>query len=214
MVLGRRAAVLALVVGSLLNAAESMVARQLLDPNGTPVERAAAIDEHALVLGLSLAGGLVAIPFMALAFQALAHLVRPRMPRLAAVGSAMTFAGCFGFLGIHIPSVVELAAVQAGMSPTTVDAVLSTVESSPLGALVVVTFLVGLFLGMGTLTVGLWRSRAVPRWVPASFGLFLVLDFALNGRTGGLDPHPLWVAGCLGAAAVVLRTSDDTWENG
>ena len=212
-VVGRRLAATALVVGSALNAAESIVSRRLIDPEGTPAERFAAVEEHGLALNLALAAGIVAIPLMLLAFQAMAHLVRPHAPRLAAVGAGLTLVGCFGFLGIHIPSVVESAAVAENLDPVAVDAVLSSVETSPLGGLVVGAFLLGLFGGLSVLAVGLWRSRAVPRWVPAALGSFLVLDFLANGRTGGLDPHPLWVAACVGTAAVVLRRTDAEWEN-
>ncbi|HVM28924.1 MAG TPA: DUF4386 family protein [Mycobacteriales bacterium] len=213
-VLGRRLAVTALVLGPVLNSAESIVARRYLDPNGTPEERAADIAAAELPLTLALAAGIVAIPLMLLAFQALAHLVRPACPRLAAAGAALTLVGCFGFLAIHVPSVIELAAVKAGEAPTTVAAVLTTVESSPIGVSLVLSFLLGLFGGVLVLSVGLWRSRAVPRWVPVALVAFLVLDFLADGRTGGIDPHPLWVAACLGAAAVVARRTDREWANG
>jgi hypothetical protein len=60
-------------------------------------------------------------------------------------------------------------------------------------------FLLGMFGGVATLTLGLFRSAGVPRWVPACWALFLPLDLLAAGA-GPVDPHWLFLAGAVGIA--------------
>jgi hypothetical protein len=61
--------------------------------------------------------------------------------------------------------------------------------------------------------VALWRTAGVPRWIPAAWGLFLVLDLFAQ-QASPVDPHALFVAGALGLAVLVGRRSDAAWLSG
>jgi len=71
-----------------------------------------------------------------------------------------------------------------------------------------VPFLFGLFPGLLLLSVGLLRSRIVPRWIPACWLVFLVLDLTAANATP-VDPHWLWLAGAVGLAVHVGRSGAD-----
>jgi hypothetical protein len=147
-----------------------------------------------------------------LAFQAVAHVVRPAAPRLARAGSALTFVGALAFVALHGGMLAQLAAVgvddRAG-----VVAAFDAVQSSPVGMVVVVPFLLGLFPGLACLVVGLLRTPGVARWIPATWLLFLVLDLFAQ-QASPVDPHVLFVAGALGLAVHVRRGGDAGWLRG
>jgi hypothetical protein len=109
----------------------------------------------------------------------------------------LTFAGTLGFLGMHVLMLVKYA--LAGMDDRSAAvAVLEHLDAAPL-LLLIVPFLLGMFGGVATLTVGLFRSAGIPRWVPACWALFLPLDLFAAGA-GPVDPHWLFLAGAVGIA--------------
>jgi hypothetical protein len=77
-------------------------------------------------------------------------------------------------------------------------------ESALLGAVFGVPFMLGAPLGMLVLTIGLLVRGGVARWVPASWLVFILLDFSI-GSVGPVDPHWLYLAGAVGLASHVLR---------
>ena len=87
---------------------------------------------------------------------------------------------------------------------------LEHLDRAPVLLVLVAPFLLGMFGGVATLTVGLLRSAGVPRWVPACWALFLPLDLFAAGATP-VDPHWLFLAGAVGVAltAAPLRRSAD-----
>ena len=74
-----------------------------------------------------------------------------------------------------------------------------------LGAVFGMPFMVGAVLGMLTLTLGLLvKSAGVPRWIPALWLAFIVLDFSI-GAVGPVDPHWLYLVGAVGLAHHITR---------
>ena len=207
---GRRLAAAALVAGAALNTAEAVITGAVLGGRGrTPDEEMAAAFAHPGATTAIAVVGLAAVPAMMVGFQAMAHLVRGRLPRLGAVAAVLIFAGTAGFLAMHGLSLAKSILVGAG--PQHTDA-LRALQESPLGLIVVAPFLIGMFGGMALLTAGLAAHRGVRRWIPAVFGLFLVLDLAV-GAVGPVDPHWLFLAGSIGLAVTVLRAGDRGWAN-
>lgn len=199
-----RAGLAALVVGAALNTAQAVLTRRL--PGGdTPVDRLAQADAHpGLVLSLILVG-LAGVVLLLPGLQSAARLVRPHAPRTARLGSALVFAGTLGFLGLHVLMLVTYA--LAGMDDR--GAALAAAEHldrAPLLLVVVAPFLIGMFGGVAVLTVGLFRSAGVPRWVPACWALFLPLDVLAAG-SGPVDPHWLFLAGAVGIALAGRRAA-------
>lgn len=73
-------------------------------------------------------------------------------------------------------------------------------------------FLFGLFPGLILLSIGLWRSRLVPRWSAALVGIFAVADF--GAPAGKTAPILVMAILCVGLATIgvrVLRMSDSAW---
>ena len=209
--IGRRAAVACLVVGATLNLAEALLGRVV----GVGESPEATLDAVAARPGLAsatLVAGTLAIPFLMLGLVAMAHLVRPRMPRLGAAAAVLGFIGALGFLGLHAVSIVDAAA--AGQPDrAAMLALIEDVQSSPLALLVLLPFLVGIPLSLLLTSIGMLRTRVVARWIPVTLLVFLVLDFG-QFPTGPVDPHWLFVAAAVGVAAAVARRSDEQWWRG
>jgi hypothetical protein len=199
---GRRLAVTGLVVGAVLNTAEAVLA-QLLPARPESIEdQLRLVAEHSTLYGVRAVLGTVAVPFMAIAFLAAARVLTARARRTGIVAGTLLLAGMWGFVGIHLLGLLQLpaSADPAGAAP-----VLEAAQSSPvLAALFLVPFLAGTALGMLVLTVGLLRTGAVARWIPAAWLVFLLIDFSV-GAVGPVDPHWLWLAGAVGMAVHVAR---------
>ena len=206
--IGRRLAIGALVVGSTLNLAEALIGRFV----GQGESVAASLEawaERPTLAAIGLAVGTVAVPFLILALVAMAQLVRPRMPRLGATAMGLAFAGGLGFFGIHAVSVVDHAAVDQPDRGAMV-ALIESAQSSWLGLLIVLPFMLGLVGSVLLISVGYLRTRVVPVWIPVVLLLFLVLDFG-GFPIGPVDPHWLFVAASLGVAVAVARRTDRQW---
>ncbi len=206
-VVGRRLAATALIAGAALNTAEAVLTGAVLGgrERTTEQEVAAAFAHPGATTAIAVLG-LVSVPALLIAFQAMAHIVRGRQPRLGAVAAALTFVGTLGFLGMHAVGLTSSILVGAG--PQHTEAIIALREA-PLGLVVVVPFLIGMFGGMALLTAGL-AAQGVTRWIAGAFGLFLVLDLAV-GAVGPVDPHWLFLAGSVALAALVLRAGDEGW---
>ncbi len=201
---GRRLAVVGLLVGAVLNTAEAVLAQVLPARPDAVEDQLRLVSENATLFGVRAVAGTLAIPFMVVAFLAAARLLATRARRTAIAAGALLVAGMWGFLGIHVLGLLQL---PASSSPDLSAAahLLSAAEASPvLIALFLVPFLLGTTVGMILLTVGLLRTGVVARWIPAAWLVFIVLDFSI-GAVGPVDPHWLWLAGAVGMAAHVAR---------
>ncbi len=210
--IGRRAAVACLAVGATLNLAEALLGRVVGVRGGTPEATLDAVAARPGLAAATLVVGTLAIPFLMLGFVAMAHLVRPRMPRLGATAAVLGFVGALGFLGLHAVSIVDAAAAEQP-DRAAMLALMEQTQSSPLGLLVLVPFLIGIPLSLLLTSIGMLRTRVVARWIPAALLVFLVLDFG-QFPTGPVDPHWLFVAAAAGAAVAIARRSDEQWWRG
>jgi hypothetical protein len=201
---GSRAGLVALVAGAALNTTQAVLLRTL-GSDDSPAARLADADAHPVLVLTMILTGLAGVVLLLVGLQSVAGLVRPHAPRAARIGSALTFAGTLGFLGVHALMLVTYALV--GMDDRTAAlAVLEHLESAPILLVLVAPFLLGMFGGVATLTYGLFRSAGVPRWVPACWALFLPLDLLAAG-SGPVDPHWLFLAGAIGIALAGRSTA-------
>ena len=208
---GRRTAAVALVVGAALNTAEAVVTGAVLGGRDrSPAEElAAAAANPGGVVAISVLG-IASVPALLIGFQAMAHLVRARLPRLGAVAAVLSYFGVLGFLAMQGIGLARGILIGHGTQYT--DAIMALRES-PLGLVAIAPFLLGMFGGMALLTAGLFAHRRVPRWIPIAFALFWVLDLAI-GAVGPVDPHWLFLAGAAALAIAVIRAGDRAWRDG
>jgi hypothetical protein len=192
-----RAGAFALVAGAALNTAQAVLLRAF-STGDSPAARLADGDAHpAMVLAMILTG-LLGVVLLVIGLQHAARVVRPHAPRTARIGAVLAFVGTLGFLGVHALMLVTYALV--GMEDRAAAlAVLEHLERAPVLLVLFAPFLIGMFGGVAALTVGLFRSAGVPRWVPACWALFLPLDLFAAGASP-VDPHWLFLAGAVGVA--------------
>ncbi|RZU32451.1 DUF4386 family protein [Blastococcus saxobsidens] len=209
--IGRRTAVVCLVVGSALNLAEALIGR-VVGQNGSVAGSLEAWEQQPTLASIGLAVGTIAVPFLLLAIVAMAQLVRPHMPRLGAVAAFLGYVGGLGFLGIHAVSIIDRAAVDQPDRQAMVS-LIESAQSSPLAILILAPFMLGLMGAVLLVSIGFLRTRAVPVWIPVLLLVFLVLDFG-PFSTGPVDPHWLFVAASFGLAGSVAQRSDRQWWTG
>jgi hypothetical protein len=191
------AGALALVAGAALNTAQAVLLRSF-STGDSPAARLADGDAHPGTVLAMVLTGLLGVVLLVVGLQHAARVVRPHAPRTAQVGAGLAFVGTLGFLGVHALMLVTYALV--GMEDRAAAlAVLEHLESAPVLLVLFAPFLLGMFGGVAVLTVGLFRSAGVPRWVPACWALFLPLDVFAAGATP-VDPHWLFLAGAVGVA--------------
>jgi hypothetical protein len=140
------------------------------------VDRLAELDQAGTAAWVSNSAFLVMQMAMLVAFLAIASLVRERSPRLANLGSALAVPAVIGEAVMGGMGMVFLAMAQQPEHRELFAGVWEDLESSPvmLFAVVGVGFTV---LTQILLSIGLYRSRVVPRWVPALIWAFLALEF-------------------------------------
>jgi hypothetical protein len=150
---------------------------------------------------------------MLAAVLGIAHLIRREAPVLSNVGGSLAVIGVFGhsvFAGISLAT-VQMAHDADNRSVHA--AVLEDLESSPV-MIFAAAGLLGTVLGLLVLSIGLWRSGAVPRWIPALTWLFLVVEFVGTS----MSDYAVYVSGvCLvlvfGALARhIWQTPRATWD--
>jgi hypothetical protein len=113
---------------------------------------------------------------MLVAYLGIAHLLRTRSPRLANVTSVIAVLATFGEAVMGGMSMVYLSMAQDQGNREVFAALWADMESSPVMMFAMVGFL-GTVLTVLLLSIGLFRTRVAPRWVPALLWAFLVLEF-------------------------------------
>ena len=202
---GRRLATVALVGGALLNGAES-IGMHLLLP-----ERPEAIDDQLRLVAANegtytalTTAGTVAVPLMAIGFTTLAGLVRTRSSKLGSTAAWLLLAGMWGFVGMHLMGLLQAPFARSGDLAGAAGAIEAAQQDPVLGLLFVAPFLLGTFAGIIVLAAGLLKTGTMPRWIPLTMLVFVVVDFVLR-NPGPVDAHWLWIAACVGAARVLRR---------
>jgi hypothetical protein len=140
--------------------------------------RAASWTENQAIVGVAIAVGFLAIPFLIGGFAATAVLSVRDSRRLAwAAATLLTFAMA-GLAAIHGVEMAAYWLVLAGDEAAAVT-VLRGADIGLPGIVLLVTFLGCAMLGLLILAAAVWRSRFIPRIVAVLLLAFFVLDFAL-----------------------------------
>jgi hypothetical protein len=208
---GAKLAVAGLVLGAGGNTAQAALG-QIIDRPDEVAEQIVLANERAgLVTAMSLSGTL-AVPFMAIGFIAAAHLLARRARRTGLVAGTLLVLGMFGFMAVQTAELVQLTAMldpDGAAAATYLHGIDSNVL---LGVLFGAPFMLGCVLGMLTLTIGLLvKGAGVPRWIPAAWLVFILLDFSVGG-VGPVDPHWLYLAGAVGLAVHIGRDGGRAWK--
>jgi hypothetical protein len=201
--IGWRAGAVALVVGAGLNTTQAALGQVLGERPEDVADQIALANERTGLVGSMVLVGTFAVPFMAVGFLAAAQELRRRAPRTAYVAATFLLLGMWGFLAMHVAEVLQLVAM---LEPGGREAAMwmNGLESEPLlGILFGFPFMIGCVVGMLTLSIGMLVTGAVPRWIPALFLVFILLDFSI-GAVGPVDPHWLYFAGAVGLATHIV----------
>jgi hypothetical protein len=209
---GRRTAMMALVVGAVLNQAASTLAMMFNGGDTSVGGYAAAITERGPLGVLSAMANVVGIPLMLLGVIGLLQYSGRRAPVAARIGLVATAIGFVGFLSMSA-SLAALYDLARPLDPAQQAPLLSALAgetAGPVFAMFLLSFLLGSVTGMVATAVALWRSRAVPRWLPITLLIFVVADF-LAPDLGWFDAHVVFVIFAVGSAVAIARKSDHDW---
>jgi hypothetical protein len=164
----------ALVLSALFNWAAALV-----EPRSTETKAAdvlATIAAHTdRVLASSVLDMIGTVLFLP-AVLTIVHLLTPRAPKLAHIGGAMAIAGLFGFMGMHVLDAALVELVKGGADREQMAALYDRFQNNPGIGLAVGMFLVGQVFGFLILSIGLFRTRSLPRWIPPLTWVFLLWD--------------------------------------
>ena len=96
----------------------------------------------------------------------------------------------------------------------TVAAVIDAATGDATFNTLIAIFVLGHLVGMLTLGIGLWRSRAVPAWVGILFALSPILHaVAMNiGTAADTVAYSLLGVAMIGCAVRLVRVPDDEWD--
>lgn len=211
---GAKLAAAGLVLGSGGNTLQPLLGQILGGRPETVAEQAVLASERTgLVTAMSLSGTL-AIPFMAIGFIAAAHLLARRARKTGIIAGTLLVLGMFGFMAVQTTELVQITALLDGAKGISAAEWMQGLDSQPLlGVVFGFPFMIGCVFGMLTLTLGLLvKGAGVPRWIPAAWLVFILLDFSI-GAVGPIDPHWLYFVGAVGLAHHVLRDGARAWRN-
>ena len=142
------------------------------------------------------------------------RLARRGAPRLAAIGGAISFLAWSAGIA-SIGAVEGLYWYGSRMEDKgTVAAVIDAATGDATFNTLIAIFVLGHLVGMLTLGIGLWRSRAVPAWVGILFALSPILHaVAMNiGTAADTVAYSLLGVAMIGCAVRLVRVPDDEWD--
>lgn len=147
------------------------------------------------------------------ALMGILALVRERGAILAHIGVGLMLVGVIGHAVWSGFQVMLAGLTQSGLDQAQLAAAVEGGGPPPASFMVIMLmFLVGFFLGLLVLAAGLWRSRAVPRWVAVGLVLVAASDFILPGAKVFSALGMALIVACFGAIGLkVLRMSDAEW---
>lgn len=129
------------------------------------------------------------LPFI-VAVLGLGHLLRAQAPRLSTAGVVLAVLGAFGHTVFGGLSMVYLLMADDASRRAAYAVLYEHVESSPV-MLFALAGLAGTVIGLLLLSLAMFRTTVVPRWVPTLLVAFLVLEFAGSA----ISPYASDVAG-------------------
>lgn len=149
------------------------------------------------------------------ALMGILNLVRDRGVTLVHLGVGLMLIGVIGHAVWTTFQIVMVALVQSDINQSQLAAAVEGEGPIPVGLMIgLVMFMAGFFGGILVLAVGLWRSRAVARWIPMLLLLSFFTDFMPGGKIGPLLGAAVAVV-CFGAIGLkLLAMSDADWERG
>lgn len=205
----RGAAALGLVATAALSLLSNVLAPDWGDTGTERLAGIAAGGGTAVVSAVSFT--LAQLPFLA-AVLGIGHLLRAGAPRLSNLGTSLAVVGAFGHAVFGGIALVQLRMAADPAQREAYGALLDDVESSPVMAFAAAGLL-GTVLGLVLLAVGLWRAGVGPRWVPATLGAFLVVEFVGSALSeqAALVSAALYVLALAALAVTVHRTPAAAW---
>src|SRR5262245_52591567 len=196
----RWVAAFVLVMGPLLQAIEFLL---VTNPDDNAARVASWVAQPALV-GLSMASGVLAVPFLIGGVAVLVALTRARSPYLAGAAAVFMTLAMVGLAAIHGYELAAFGLAQSGDLAAATAALNADNLGAP-GVVMLIMFLGGAALGTLTLAAAMWRSPVVPRIAVVFLLAFAMLDFIL-GR--GVEGHLANLIGfAIVAAGVVVSYS-------
>jgi GNAT superfamily N-acetyltransferase len=163
------------IIGPLLQAIEFL----LESGEEETAARVAFWSEFPSRTGLSMASGLLAVPFLLGGVAVIVALTRTHSRRLAWLGGTFMAFGMVGLAAAHGYELAAFGLAQAG-NLTGAETILNAESLGLPGAVLLLMFLGGAFLGTLTMAAAIWRSPYVPRIVVLFLLAFAVLDFAVG----------------------------------
>lgn len=151
--------------------------------------------------------------FLAIGLLGLAHLLRSRVPLLAAAGAVLAVLGAFGHAVYGGVNMVMLSMAQDLDAVGTHAEVLARAEQGA-GLPFMAMGLLGTVLGFVVLGVALWRAQLGPRWLgPAMVG-WVVVEFIGSGLSqwAGYASGLLYAVVFCTLAVLVHRSSITHWQ--
>jgi hypothetical protein len=160
---------------------------------------------------------LLALPFLFGTALVYVLLSRQRSPRLAYAGGILFGFGLVGLSAVEGYETLAYALAQDGRFELTALAEVVDAQSSVPAIVMLLLLVLGVFFGLLTLAVALWRSGAVPRAAVLMILAFLIVDVFLNE---GFGIAPVWashvfnfVGACwIGSAVLLARRAGPSDE--
>lgn len=175
----RNAIAACLVLAPLLMLASSALQPPFVE---SYVDRLADIDERGGAAWASNVLFVLTQAPMLVAFLGIAHLLRRHSPRLSCVAMVLGVLATFGEAVMGGTGLVYLTMAGDAENRALFAGVWEQMESSPVMLFAVLGF-GGTVLTLVLLSIGLFRSRIAPRWVPVLVWLFLALEFFASNLT-------------------------------
>lgn len=207
----RTAAGAALVTTALL-----MIVSTVLSPPfpGNVADQLAEIDKAGTSATVSALGfALAQLPFI-IGMLGIGHLLRDRAPVLSNLGTTLAVVGGFGHSVYAGVTMVQLEMAADAPNRAAHVQILEQIESGPTVVFMAMGLL-GTVFGILLLSIGLFRSRVVPRWVPATLWAFLVVEFVGSNfsdwaaSASGL----LYVVSLIAIAVTIWHSPVALWQS-
>lgn len=152
--------------------------------------------------------------FLAVGLLGVAHLVRSRVPLLAAAASVLVLLSTFGhavYGGVNLTMLAMARDLGAADVHVTVLQELEAGLAVPFMA----AGLLGTVLGFVLLGVMVWRAQLGPRWLGPALVLFVVIEFAGGSVSAwaGYVSGTLFVVALTTLAHVVRRSPVNHWRS-
>jgi len=194
----------------------AMAAQVLLSPyavNASFPEMLAGVSADPSREQLSLWAGFVFTLTVIPSVCALAWVSRRRAPWLSLVGAVLALIGFT--VGFYLPGGggAALLAAQQALDPVKATAISDAIWAQPIVSVSLAVFLAGTSLGLLLLSLAMWRSHAIPRWMSVCLAVSVPWHLlGLGGTVGTAASWLLTAVACLGATRALLLMSNDQFD--